>query len=92
VRLETIRPLLPLIQNRNWFFDTELLVLAEYASMRIHTLPITWIEDPDSRVNIPRTVMEDLRGLARLWWTARPLIRDWQRQQKDLASNRQPNT
>lgn len=85
VRLETIRPLLPLIQNRNWFFDTELLVLAEYASMQIRTLPIRWVEDPDSRVHIPRTVMEDLRGLARLWWTARPLIRRWQNQPQALV-------
>jgi hypothetical protein len=91
VRLETIRPLLPLVKNRNWFFDTELLVLAEYASLRIRTLPITWVEDQDSRVNIPRTVMEDIRGLARLWWTARPLVRDWQRQPRGLASNRLPD-
>jgi glycosyltransferase involved in cell wall biosynthesis len=79
VRIETVRPLLPLIENRNWFFDTELLVLAEYAGLRVRTLPVRWVEDRDTRVNIPRTVAEDLRGLARLWWTARPLIRDWQR-------------
>lgn len=91
VRLATIQPLLPLIQNRNWFFDTELLVLAEYAGLRVGSLPITWNEDQDSRVNIPRTILEDLRGLARLWWTARPLIRDWQRQRTDFASTRRPN-
>jgi glycosyltransferase involved in cell wall biosynthesis len=79
VRIETVRPLLPLIRNRNWFFDTELLVLAEYASLRVRSIPVRWVEDPDSRVNIPRTIAEDLRGLARLWWTARPLVRDWQR-------------
>jgi hypothetical protein len=63
VRLETVRPLLPLIRNRNWFFDTELLVLAEYASLVVKSVPIRWIEDPDSRVNIRKTVAEDLRGL-----------------------------
>ncbi len=78
VRIATVRPLLSLIKNRNWFFDTELLVLAEYASMQVRTLPIRWVEDSDSRVNIPRTVLEDLRGIARLWWTAQPLVRDWQ--------------
>lgn len=86
VRIETIRPLLPLVKNRNWFFDTELLVLAEYASMQIRTVPIRWIEDPDTRVNIPRTILEDLRGLARLWWTARPLVRQWKGQHKGVAS------
>jgi glycosyltransferase involved in cell wall biosynthesis len=70
VRLATIRPLLPLIENQNWFFDTELLVLAEYAGLHVESLPVRWIEDPDSRVNIVRTVLEDLRGLARLRRTA----------------------
>jgi glycosyltransferase involved in cell wall biosynthesis len=79
VRLESVRPLLPLIQNRNWFFDTELLVLAEYAGLNVRSVPIHWIEDPDSRVNIPRTVLEDLRGLWRLRKTARRLVREWQR-------------
>jgi glycosyltransferase involved in cell wall biosynthesis len=84
VRLETVRPLLPLIRNRNWFFDTELLVLAEYASLVVKSVPIRWIEDPDSRVNIRKTVVEDLRGLWRLRRTARPLVRDWQRERETV--------
>jgi glycosyltransferase involved in cell wall biosynthesis len=86
VRLESVRPLLPLIQNRNWFFDTELLVLAEYASLDVRSVPIRWIEDPDSRVNIPRTILEDLRGLWRLRRTARPLVRQWQRARQTLET------
>jgi glycosyltransferase involved in cell wall biosynthesis len=66
VRLASVRPLLPLIENQNWFFDTELLVLAEYAGLRVESIPIRWIEDPDSRVKIIATVIEDLRSLARL--------------------------
>ena len=65
----------PLVRNQEWFFDTELLVLAEYAGLTIRTLSITWAEDPDTRVNIPATIWEDLRGLARLCWTARSLVR-----------------
>ncbi len=75
VRLETVRPLLPIIENNNWFFDTELLVLAEYANLSVRTVPVAWIEDPDTRVNVPKTVGEDLLGLARLRWTARSLVR-----------------
>jgi len=75
VRIETVRPLLPLVRDQEWFFDTELLVLAEYAGLSIHNLPITWVEDPDSRVNIPKTIWQDLRGLTRLWRTARSLVR-----------------
>ncbi len=77
VRLQTVRALLPLVENQHWFFDTELLVLAEYAGLAIRTLPIVWIEDPDSRVNIPRTVWEDIRGLLRLRRTARRRVERW---------------
>lgn len=73
VRLKTVRSILPLIKNQNWFFDTELLVLSEFAGLTIRTFPIEWIEDPDTRVHIPSTVWEDLKGLARLRWTARTL-------------------
>lgn len=77
VRVETIRRLLPLVQDQEWFFDTELLVLAEYAGLTIHNLPITWVEDLDSRVNIPKTIWEDLKGLARLRRSAESLVRAW---------------
>lgn len=74
VRVERIRPLLPLVRNEEWFFDTELLVLAEYAGLRVLDLPIRWVEDPDSRVNIPRTICEDFCGLWRLRLTARHVL------------------
>ena len=49
-----------------WFFDTELLVLAERAGLRIHEVPVDWVDDPDSRVDIVRTALDDLRGIGRL--------------------------
>ena len=58
--------LLPQVQNDEWFFDTELLLLAEKGGYRIRDIPVIWIEDPDSRVNVLKTVLEDLRGLARM--------------------------
>ena len=79
VRIKVVRPLLPLVRNQEWFFDTELLVLAEYAGLAVRTLPITWVEDPDSRVNIPLTIWQDLWGLVRLRRTAGKLARDWKR-------------
>lgn len=60
------RTLIPAIENNHWFFDTELLILAEKRGFRVKDIPVTWSEDPDTRVKIARTVMEDLRGLARL--------------------------
>jgi glycosyltransferase involved in cell wall biosynthesis len=60
------RQLLPLVEDRGWFFDTELLVLAERAGLRIHEVPVDWIDDADSRVDIVATAHADLRGIARL--------------------------
>lgn len=67
-RTDKARLLLPLTQDNAWFFDTELLVLAERASLRVHEVPVDWIDDPDSRVNVYSTAMADLRGVARLGW------------------------
>ncbi|MDX2970477.1 bifunctional glycosyltransferase family 2/GtrA family protein [Kribbella solani] len=66
IRAEVARELLPLVEDTSWFFDTELLVLAEKAGLRIHEVPVDWIDDLDSRVAIAKTVGEDLRGIARL--------------------------
>jgi glycosyltransferase involved in cell wall biosynthesis len=67
MRSEAARALLPAVENRAWFFDTELLVLAERSGLRIHELPVDWKDDPDSRVDIIATALEDLHGIARVW-------------------------
>lgn len=61
-----VQELVPLIENNEWFFDTELLILAEKAGYRVKEIPVRWVEDPDTRVNVPKTVWEDVRGLLRL--------------------------
>ncbi|RVW08096.1 glycosyltransferase [Prescottella agglutinans] len=66
VRADVARALLPLVEDGGWFFDTELLVLAERAGMRIHEVPVDWVDDPDSRVDIVATALADLRGVARV--------------------------
>jgi glycosyltransferase involved in cell wall biosynthesis len=63
---QAVRELVPLIENNEWFFDTELLILAEKAGYPVKEIPVRWLEDPDTRVNIRKTVWEDIRGLARL--------------------------
>jgi putative flippase GtrA len=66
IRHDQARALLPLTRDTGWFFDTELLVLAERAGLRIHEVPVDWIDDLDSRVDIVGTALADLRGMARL--------------------------
>jgi glycosyltransferase involved in cell wall biosynthesis len=71
VSREVAERVLPLIEDNNWFFDTELLILAERLGYRIKDVPVEWVEDKDTRVKIGSTISEDLRGLWRLR-TGRP--------------------
>jgi putative flippase GtrA len=66
IRADVAARLLPLVEDNGWFFDTELLVLAERAGLRIHEVPVDWVDDPDSRVDIVGTALADLRGVVRV--------------------------
>jgi putative flippase GtrA len=65
-RTAVIRPLLEHVEDDAWFFDTELLLLAEHNGLRVHEVPVDWVEDTDTRVHLRSTVAEDLRGLVRV--------------------------
>ncbi|GAA2823332.1 bifunctional glycosyltransferase family 2/GtrA family protein [Kitasatospora paracochleata] len=65
-RTEVVKQLLDQVEDNAWFFDTELLLLAERSGLRIHEVPVDWVDDPDSRVDIVRTALDDLRGMARV--------------------------
>jgi len=66
LRADVARELLPLIEDDGWFFDTELLLISCRMGLRLHEVPVEWIEDTDSRVRIARTVWHDLEGVARM--------------------------
>jgi putative flippase GtrA len=66
IRADVAHRLLPHVADTGWFFDTELLVLAERSGLRIHEVPVDWVDDPDSRVDIVATAAADLKGVGRL--------------------------
>ncbi|MGW2620046.1 dolichyl-phosphate beta-glucosyltransferase [Streptomyces sp. NPDC001500] len=66
VRRDVAQRLLPLVQDSEWFFDTELLLIAERCGLRIHEVPVDWVDDADSRVDVLATALADLRGIARI--------------------------
>ena len=82
MRADVARALLPGVVDNSWFFDTELLVLAEERAMRIHEVAVDWVDDPDSRVDIVRTACDDLLGVLRVLRrrfranTRRPVVAD----------------
>ena len=66
VRRDVAERLLPEIVDDGWFFDTELLLLAEHNGLRVHEVPVDWIDDPDSRVDVTSTALGDLAGCVRM--------------------------
>ncbi len=70
VRADVVPELLDAVRDDGWFFDTELLIAAQRYGMRIYEVPVDWVDDPDSRVDIVSTALADLRGIARLGMAA----------------------
>jgi hypothetical protein len=90
MRAEVARQLLPLVEDNAWFFDTELLVLAERSGLRVHEVAVDWVDDPGSTVDLVRTARDDLKGIARMM---RPLARrkgETARPPRDMAGGRRP--
>ncbi len=58
--------LAPRVKDQGWFFDSELLILAEKGGFRIRDIPVEWVDDPDTRVRVIKTATDDLKGLLRL--------------------------
>lgn len=88
VSRRAVEAIVPQIEDQSWFFDTELLVLAEKQGYRIKDIPVVWIEDDDSRVKIFQTGWEDIKGIFRLrrqLWSGRlaaaPVANPGRRQQ-----------
>lgn len=69
VTRRVVRDIVPLVQDQAWFFDSELLLIAEKNGYRLKEIPVAWVDDPDSRVKIVKTAWEDLKGLWRLKWS-----------------------
>ena len=70
------RALVPMVKDNHWFFDTELLIIASKWNYRIREVPVEWVEDANSRVNVVKTVWEDVKGLLRLRMGGIPPLRE----------------
>jgi|TARA_Y100000031_G_scaffold17370_1_gene17945 glycosyltransferase involved in cell wall biosynthesis len=67
--------IVPKIENNNWFFDTELLIIAAKRGYGIKQIPVKWTDDPNSTVNVTRTAAEDIKGLLRLRFRGIPQVK-----------------
>ena len=75
LRTSTAKNILPLIKDNKWFFDTELLLSAEKSGFEIANIPVQWTDDKDSRVNVVKTIIEDLKGIFRLRFLGIPKVK-----------------
>jgi glycosyltransferase involved in cell wall biosynthesis len=66
IKRSVAQELLGSVEDNEWFFDTELLLLAEERGYRVSEVPVDWIEDLDSRVEITSTALKDVEGLLRV--------------------------
>ncbi|MDO4913568.1 MAG: glycosyltransferase family 2 protein, partial [Bifidobacteriaceae bacterium] len=84
MRKEVADELLPQVQDNEWFFDTELLVLAQVLGKNMYEFPVHWVEAPGTTVNIPDTVRKDLQGV----WRMRKVVRNITRARNMQESQR----
>jgi len=70
-----VQAIVPVIVNNNWFFDTELLLIAENRGFKVKEVPVEWAEDPDTRVKVLSTAWEDIKGLLRLRFGGIPKVK-----------------
>jgi len=66
VSRSVVEEIVPDVEDQSWFFDTELLVLAEKRGYSIRDVPVYWVEDDDSRVKIAKTAWDDIKGVVRV--------------------------
>ena len=66
--------IIPHIKNNNWFFDTELLLIAAKRGYRISSIPVKWDDDPTTTVRIAGAATEHFKGLLRLRFGGIPKV------------------
>ena len=66
VRRDVIQEIVPFIKDQAWFFDTELLLLAQKKGYRIKEVPVEWVDDAGTTVKVAKTAWEDVKGLFRV--------------------------
>jgi glycosyltransferase involved in cell wall biosynthesis len=66
VKRDVAQEIVPFIKDQAWFFDTELLLLAQKKGYRIKEVPVEWVDDAGTTVKVAKTAWEDVKGLFRV--------------------------
>ena len=57
------------VKNENWFFDTELLVLAQHKGYKIKEFPVVWTHGGPTKVNLRTDILDMGSQIFHLWWS-----------------------
>jgi glycosyltransferase involved in cell wall biosynthesis len=69
VTRQIVENLIPKIKDNDWFFDGELLIIAEKGGYKIYEEPVHWVDNPGSTVRLISTIWGDLMSIKRLLLT-----------------------
>ena len=69
---DAAQQLLPHVEDGEWFFDTELLIMAEKGGWKLKEVPVRWVEDPDTRVRFPQDIIKMASQLIKLRFRKMP--------------------
>ena len=64
-----VEELIPKVKDNEWFFDGELLIIAEKSGYKIYEEPVHWVDNPGSTVRLISTIWGDLMSIKRLFQT-----------------------
>ena len=66
VTKKVVENLIPKVKDNEWFFDGELLIIAEKSGYKIYEEPVHWVDNPGSTVRLISTIWGDILSIFRL--------------------------
>jgi glycosyltransferase involved in cell wall biosynthesis len=64
----SILPILDQIKDDRWFWDTEMLVRAQFAGYKIKEIPVSWKEADSTQFNLIKDSYDMGMKIIKLWW------------------------
>lgn len=64
-----VENIIPKVKDNEWFFDGELLIIAEKSGYKIYEEPVHWVDNPGSTVRLISTIWGDIMSMKRLFLT-----------------------
>ncbi len=67
-RKDVIMKIMPLVRDNHWFWDTEVLVIAQRMGYNVYEIPVRWKQGDETRVSVTKDSIYMFRCLLKMWW------------------------